>query len=379
MSAEPSRLTRILIVDDSKLMVKAAHKMLAGEFDVIDAKDGLEAWDALERDATIQVVFTDLNMPRSDGYDLLQRIRNSPEGGLQGMPVIVVTGADNDEAERMKALNMGATDFITKPFTSIDLLARARAHAKYQRITQQLQAQTTHDVLTGLSNKTGFLDRLQQDIAYARRHAQVLSLIRLEIEGLRDIFLKQGKEFAEGIVAHVALHAQARVRPEDTAARIGLGGFALSMPGGKPEGLELWIERFRAELASEPPTIDGKSVPIQLSSALISAELQHWASAQEALDQCQAKLDASRPKPVAAPVTKSAPASAPAAVGTATAPSEPPPLRLDVLLDQVQQGDTHDATKYMPQVLQRLVPLLRLLTAKQRTQLIHFLQKLGGA
>src|SRR5438093_10656191 len=106
-------------------------------------------------------------------------IRTASDPGTQNLPVIVLTGAEDDEAARVEALELGATDFITKPFTTVDVVARARAHASYQRITQQLRAQTTLDPLTGLANKQGFLDRLQQDISYARRHQQALALVRL--------------------------------------------------------------------------------------------------------------------------------------------------------------------------------------------------------
>ena len=92
MDGESAARARILVVDDSKLMRKAAHKMLGDEFDVVTADDGGEAWAKLGGDPSIQVVFTDLNMPNVDGYDLLRRIRGSEDGSVSGLPVIVVTG-----------------------------------------------------------------------------------------------------------------------------------------------------------------------------------------------------------------------------------------------------------------------------------------------
>src|SRR5688572_13179209 len=247
MSGEPAARTKVLVVDDSNLMRKAAQKMLSGEFDVVTAVDGIDAWAQIERDTAIQVVFSDLSMPRSDGYDLLRKVRTAEDTGTQGLPLIIVTGADNDEAARMKALDMGATDFITKPFTSTDLVARARAHAKYQRITKQLQEQTTLDPLTGMLNKAGFLDRLQQEVAFARRHLQTLTLVRVEIAGLRDLFLARGKPAAEALVLHVSKLLREKIRPEDSAGRVGLGGFALSFPASQHEGVEAMVGRLTAQ------------------------------------------------------------------------------------------------------------------------------------
>jgi diguanylate cyclase (GGDEF)-like protein len=404
MSDEPGTLARIMVVDDSKLIARAAQRMLGSEFDVIIAVDGVDAFEKLERDPQIQAVFSDLDMPNCDGYELLQRIRTAADPGLQAMPVIIVTGASDDESKRLKSLELGATDFITKPFAGTDLLARARVHSRYQRVTKLLQAQSTLDPLTGLANKTGFLNRLQQDIAYARRHQHAITLVRVEIDDMRAFFLKRGKAAAEKLVLHVARLLQVRIRNEDTAGRIGLGGFALSFPGGELKGIESMLGRLHADITANPPTIDGESMPLAISTAALSAELQHWPSAQEALDRCQALLDG-EPAPAAMPGTKTKTASKPAAAPTTAktvapeptpvapppprpvappAPAPPPieaalaePMRLDPLLDLVRQGETQEAIEKMPQIIQRLVPFLRLLTANQRGQLIRFLQKLG--
>ncbi|MEO7774159.1 MAG: response regulator [Steroidobacteraceae bacterium] len=383
MSDEPGTLARILVVDDSRLILRAAQKMLSAEFEVITAGDGVDAWEVLVGDTTIHVVFTDLNMPNCTGFELLQKIRTSAEPGLQNLPVIVMTGASDDEAARLQSLQLGATDFITKPFSSIDLIARARAHAKYQRATRQLQAHSTLDPLTGLANKPGFLDRLQQDIAYARRHQQDLTVVRVEIDDLRAIFLKRGKGPAEQLVMHVASLIRAHIRKEDTAARIGLGGFAISLPGGQVQGIESMVDRLSAEVAAHPPLIERERLSLVLRAAALGAELQQWPSAEEMLDRCEALLQnpnvrrAMASAPALRPHESPAAPVAPAPRAIPLAAPRPEPLRLDPLLDQVKQGHTQEAIDKMPQVMQRLLPLLRLLTASQRTQFIRFMERMG--
>jgi two-component system cell cycle response regulator len=331
MGGESGAKARILVVDDSKLMRKAALKMLGDEFDVITADDGVDAWDLLEQDASIRVVFTDLNMPRLDGYELLKRVRAAEDPGVQGLPVIVVTGAENDEAARMQALDTGATDFITKPFTTSDLVARARAHATHQRVTRELQAQSMVDNLTGLANKAGLLDRLQQDIAYARRHQQPLSLVRLEIEDFRRFFLYYGRELADALVLQVARLVRARIRKEDTAARIGLGGFALSLPGGQAEGIAGMIQRLRAEISAHAPTDeDGNVIEVALRSAVLAPDLGAGPSAQAVFDQCQALLEATA---VALPVPRDVivDAAVPAEIAAATSDAPSPTIAAEAL------------------------------------------------
>lgn len=103
---------RVLVVDDSKLLRKAASKILNHEFDVKTAEDG---WEQIAIDDSIQVVFCDLMMPVLDGYGLLERVRSSENSRISGLPIVILTGGDSDEAKE-KALAMGVTDFITKPF-----------------------------------------------------------------------------------------------------------------------------------------------------------------------------------------------------------------------------------------------------------------------
>ena len=424
MDAESVAKARILVVDDSKLMRKAAHKMLGDEFDVVTADDGGEAWAKLGGDPSIQVVFTDLNMPNVDGYDLLRRIRGSEDGSVSGLPVIVVTGAENDEAARMRALDMGATDFITKPFTTVDLLARARAHANNQRITRRLHAQSTLDPLTGLVNLTGFLERLQQDVSFARRHLTGLSVVRLEIIDFRRLFLYHGRAVADALVLQVARLVRARIRKEDTGARVGLGGFALSLPAGDATGIAGMIDRLREDLVAQPPVDEeGLPIPVVLAAAVMGADLSEDTNARSLLAQCEMRLAAPQVEialataaalvePVAVPATtpdvptvpaptvaleveapapvvqdaghrattearpvpsiEEPPAAAPAPLPTAAAP-----LRLDPLLDQLAAGDTRAVAEKLPQVIGRLLPIFRLLGPNQRAQLIQFLQRLG--
>jgi two-component system cell cycle response regulator len=373
MNGEPSSLTRILFVDDSKVMLKTASKILSAEFEVITAVDGLDAWEKLERDPDVQVLFTDINMPRCDGYALLNKVRSANGLGLHDMPVIMVTGAEEDEsAARQQALDRGATDFLSKKFLSTELLPRARAHAKHQRITAQLQAQSTLDLLTGLENEQGFLHRLEQDIAYARRHGQILALMRVQIDGLAAILQDYGNAVVELIVLHVSQLIRKRIRDEDTAARIGLGGFAISLPGGHQEGIEHMAANLHSQAAFNVLEIDGHRFPITLSTAVISTEQEAWAHAAEALAHCQAALD--RPRVPAVPVAIKVPTPAP--VPAPTTPREA--QRLEPVREQPKKVPIQEAPKKSPNMLQRLLSSLRSFGERQGARLGRFLKKLVG-
>jgi two-component system cell cycle response regulator len=388
MNGEAGSLTRILFVDDSKVMLKTASKVLSAEFDVVTAVDGVDAWEKLGRDPEIQVLFTDISMPRCDGYELLKKVRTANEPGLHNMPVILVTGADDDEKGRQTALDRGATDFLNKRFVNTELLPRARAHAKYERISRQMQTQSTFDPQTGLDNEQGFLHRLEQDIAYARRHGQVLAVMRVQIEGLATIFQDRGNAVVEQIVAHVAKLIRKRIRDEDSAGRIGLGGFAISLPGGHLEGIEAMAATLHSQVAFNVLEVDGTRYPITLTTAVISTEDGIWVNTVDALERCEALLDRARER-VRAPAavekrpaaSEATPASArieapePAAAKTAPARES---LRRDPLRELPKQAPPGQAPRKTPHMLQRLMSVLRSLGARLRARLARFLKKPGG-
>jgi two-component system cell cycle response regulator len=114
---------RVLIADDSRIVRATLIKHIEGMFEFREAFDGEQAWETLLLDQSIRVVITDLTMPKLDGYGLLQRIRGSKIARIRTIPVVVVSGSDEQE-ERERAKAAGATDLITKGIGTAQLLSR---------------------------------------------------------------------------------------------------------------------------------------------------------------------------------------------------------------------------------------------------------------
>ena len=85
---------RVLIADDSRIVRAMLIKHIEGMFEFREALDGEQAWETLLLDQSIRVVITDLTMPKLDGYGLLQRIRTSKIARIRNIPVVVVSGSD---------------------------------------------------------------------------------------------------------------------------------------------------------------------------------------------------------------------------------------------------------------------------------------------
>ena len=177
MSEESGAKQRLLIVDDSKVIRVTARKILQNHFKTVEAVDGENAWEILSNEEPFSLIVSDLTMPELDGFGLLERIRSSHLPHIQNIPVIVITGSNDSETVKDRATKAGATDFIGKPFDSVDLLARtqalAGAHTTTQTLTEEniaLEEQLTTDPLTGLANESAFMGNGYQQLSYAVRH-----------------------------------------------------------------------------------------------------------------------------------------------------------------------------------------------------------------
>jgi two-component system KDP operon response regulator KdpE len=116
--------SRILVVDDDDAIrnTLAQHLTLHG-FDVIGARDGAEAFDRFSASKP-DLVLSDLAMPRADGFALIQRIRAN-----SATPIVVLSVRGGD-VDKVRALDLGADDFVVKPFSTPELLARVRAQLR---------------------------------------------------------------------------------------------------------------------------------------------------------------------------------------------------------------------------------------------------------
>ena len=293
--ADQSNQSQVLIVDDSKVIRRAAVKILQNDFDVIEAEDGEDAWDQLQQNRQISVVFTDLGMPNMDGYELLEKIRSAEDEALSQMPVIIITGAEESEGAREEVFEQGATDFISKPFDSVSLKSRASAHINYRKEVQSAEKRAATDRLTGLLTEASFREQGEQALAYALRHCTDLTLVRFDIDRFAEFFVKHGKDIAEQILARVATIIREGMRREDVAARLGVSRFGLLLPSSDAEGAAHVVSRICQRVARLKLRIGQEVFHIQFSAGMTSPQLdpdidfaQMFQQAEEALKKAVA-------------------------------------------------------------------------------------------
>lgn len=248
MSDQHNEKPEILVIDDSKVIRKAASKMLAENYIVHEAVDGRDGWEQLQKFSTISVVFTDMQMPEMNGLELLANIRQSDDERIAALPVIMITGQSDSEETKREVFDAGATDFITKPFGSIDLLSRAKSYAQLNRKVTELEQQTGHDKLTGLFNANSLEEQGDKALSFAIRHGLNIATVYLEIDGFQNLFLKHGKTVAQQIVVAVSKRLSSLLRTEDVAARVGVAKYALLLPLTNSTHTKIAVDRVRESI-----------------------------------------------------------------------------------------------------------------------------------
>ena len=191
-------LRKILIVEDNTVNRRLLHRILRREYDVLEAKDGEEALEILQKNyKNISAVLLDLMMPVMDGFEVLERMRDNAE--LSQIPVIVATGS-SEEDDEVRALALGANDFVTKPYNPT-LIQHCLRNTINLRETASIVNAIQRDKLTGLYNRETFFEKSAAMLQEQEPGYYIMSC--LDIKNFKLINDQYGAEEGDRILRYV--------------------------------------------------------------------------------------------------------------------------------------------------------------------------------
>lgn len=234
-SANSSQAASILLVDDDRTVIQLMGKILAGIGDVRFAANGKDAL-RLAHDSIPDIILLDAEMPGMSGFDLLKTLKSDPV--LVNVPVIFITSHAEAEFE-VCALQMGAADFISKPFRSAPALARLKTHLRIKQLTDDLRRAANTDVLTGVANRRLFDELLEREWLRGRRTGDPLSLLLIDVDHFKLFNDRYGHPKGDVCLRAVAMALLSTChRPADLVARYGGEEFVVLLPQTPREGAE---------------------------------------------------------------------------------------------------------------------------------------------
>lgn len=214
----------VLLVDDSQDIHRLVGARLRSEqvqlLHAFDAAQGL----ALARENQPDLVLLDLDMPSADGMTVCAQLKADPE--LNPIPVIFLTGTLDVET-KVRAFELGAADYVTKPFDAVELKARVRAALRTKRYHDLLTTKAQIDALTGLWNRGYLNDRLAAELATLHRSGTPVCLVLVDIDHFKSINDRYGHPFGDIVLQRLAEEFSRTSRPNTVVCRYGGEEFAI--------------------------------------------------------------------------------------------------------------------------------------------------------
>jgi two-component system, cell cycle response regulator len=270
----------VLVIDDSKrtrtqIISALREASLFGDYRV--ANDGLDGFKALMATKP-DLIICDLEMPNVDGFKFLQLVNARSE--LQGIPIILLTSNQKRES-KIKGLDQGACDYVTKPFDAAELVARVKVQLKIKKLQDELKRATEHfrdlsntDPLTNLYNRRFLAEILENELQRARRLHSIISLLIVDIDHFKKVNDIYGHQMGDKVLVSVAETLREGLRTYDIASRYGGEEFVLVLPGTQlTGGLEV-AERLRKAVQSLkfPIPMDRVVITVSVGVAMFPAE-----------------------------------------------------------------------------------------------------------
>jgi diguanylate cyclase (GGDEF)-like protein len=366
LSDENIPLPRVLIVDDSRMVRASISKNIRDRFDVREEADGEDGWQALLVDPSIQVVISDLGMPKLDGYGLLERIRASKLSRISELPVIIISGEEDDHA-RVKARELGATDFITKGIGTVELTSRLDALTRLARATRELEQSrealalgSPVDPHSGLATKAYMEWHGNQELALARRRNGELAAMVIMIDGFDKLLGEYGVHITELINRKLSKILSSKVRKEDTVSQMAPGQFAVLCPSTNIDGCSAFALRLQRAIDKLVMTYRGKQIRMTVTVGIAAnassdeaMTLSHMIGL--AVERVKAGLDAGGNR-VISDSGEIDPAQLQRFVRL--------PVSIDHVLMQVRSGANSEVLGRIPDVINTLLPLFELIESE---------------
>ena len=349
----------VLIIDDSRMVRASLSKHLKGHYEVLEAGDGETGWDMLLAEPCVKVVISDLSMPKLDGYQLLERIRASDVPRIRDMPVMMISGSE-EESERKRASDLGATDFITKGSGTAEVLARLDALSQLARTKEELDASrvalaenATTDLVTQTFTMGYMVKQGSAMYSYARRHEVAVAVMRIGLDDFDVMRGEIGDAIADQILAAVAKLISSRLRREDCVARTGPSEFGITSPSATVPAAAVLAQRLVAEIDAAKISWQGKSLKLRASVGVCDSVIETVESFADLLAIAHQRMQAARAAGGGQVVTQQSRAVAPAA-----APKRPA-LSIDEALALLADGQEDKLKPHTADLARRIYPLVR--------------------
>ncbi len=220
--------SKLLIIDDEPINIHALDGMLHDTYEITVALNGKQGLNRATRMPPPDLILLDIQMDGMDGYEVCRQLRQNDI--TRSIPIIFVTSLTDEEDER-KGLELGAVDYITKPYRPSIIQVRLRNHLELKHKRDLLNHLCTHDALTGITNRRGLELYLDQEWQNTVQQGDALALIFIDIDYFKNYNDNYGHTAGDECLKEVVNTLKgALTRTTDLLARYGGEEFVCVLP-----------------------------------------------------------------------------------------------------------------------------------------------------
>ncbi|NKF50365.1 response regulator [Shewanella sp. WXL01] len=255
-----NRDVKVLVADDSVVSRKFVRALLEQHlFQVLEANDGAEALQVLEKEQGIQLLITDYNMPNIDGFELILRVR---ENFSREDLAIIGLSNDNNESLSARFIKNGANDFLQKPFVHEEFHCRVLNTLDSLDMIRRLWEKANKDYLTKAFTRRYFFGQYNRDVKDAKEPS-VYSVALLDIDFFKKVNDTYGHDVGDEVLIEFAKRLNQAFGQHFTVARFGGEEFVVAFKGLDAEKSWTLIDKFRQQ--SYATMINTEAGPLEVS------------------------------------------------------------------------------------------------------------------
>jgi two-component system, cell cycle response regulator len=262
----------VLVIDDSPDIHSLLEVRLRPEG--VELRHAFDAEDGLRKAVELQpdLVLLDIDLPLITGLEVCQRLK--ADARTAGLQVIFLSGA-HEVWTKVQGFDLGAIDYVTKPFDAAELRARVRSALRLKRFQDLLAMKAQVDGLTGVYNRAHMNQRLTEEVARSIRYRNVFTLVLTDLDHFKSINDRFGHPFGDTVLQAFADLLTRAVRATDVVCRYGGEEFALIFPETTPEGTVHVIDRVRRSLGELGLCPKGEVLRVTASWGVASSAMAH--------------------------------------------------------------------------------------------------------
>lgn len=238
----------VLIVDDEPGNIRILVELLRSDYRTLVATNGDKALQIARAENPPDLILLDVVMPELDGYEICKILK--ADDRTKKIPIIFITSKDSEEDER-KGFEVGAVDYVMKPFRSAIVKARVNTHAELKKYRDFLESLSLMDGLTGIPNRRRFDEYLDTIWEFAVRESSPISLILIDIDYFKQFNDHYGHQAGDECLIQIAQKIRSTSKRKiDLVARYGGEEFACILPKTKLADAIMIAEKFRESVLS---------------------------------------------------------------------------------------------------------------------------------